>query len=325
MKARLLILTPVAAFNEQLRKALLRTFPDLSIDTAGNAQAAIAALAEVGGLLTIGSAITDELLRSARELSWVQSLGTGVDGIIDRPTLAPNVIVTNARGLFDDSVSECALSLMLALARDIPRLVHNQARRRWDYWTPKLLSGKCVGVVGLGAIGTTLARKCKALGMQVIGISNRTDAPSCDTVYGYDQLLDAVRGVDFLILVAPLNAQTRGLIDRRVLSAMRSSSYLVNLARGAVIVDADLILALGSGTIAGAALDAFIDEPLPPESPLWGLPNVLISPHLGGPNDSHLSRLLPIIERNVAALLEGDAGSMLNQVSRADAPGRSSV
>jgi len=325
MTARLLILTPAASFNEQLRSALLRAFPELSIDVATSAVAAHDLIRDVGALLTIGSTISDDLLRSARALTWIQSLGTGVDGIVDRPTLASQVVVTNARGLFDDAVSECALSLMLALARDLPRLVRNQALRHWDFWTPQLLCGKCVGVVGLGAIGTTLARKCKALGMRVVGISNRAEAPDFDMIFGYERMLDAVRDVDFLVLVAALNRQTREMIDRHVLAAMPASSYLVNLARGAVVVEADLIQALSNRVIAGAALDAFVSEPLPQDSRLWDLPNVLISPHLGGPNDSHLSRLMPIIECNVGAFLRGAAEAMVNRVQRPDAEEGSSV
>ncbi len=319
MSGRVLVLTPVHAFNEQLRSSLRSAFPELSIEIAESALGAEPFMAGVGGLLTIGSALTDKLLRSASTLQWIQSLGTGTDGIIDRPTLPPGVVVTNARGLFDDAVSECALSLMLALARDLPRLVHNQAARRWDFWTPRLLCDKCLGIVGIGAIGTALARKCKALGMRVIGVSNRAHAPGFDAIYGYDQICDAVREVDFLVLVTALNAQTRGLINRPALAAMRASSFLINLARGAVVVEADVIDALRDRTIAGAALDTFVDEPLPSNSPLWALPNVLISPHLGGPNDSHLPRLLPIIEQNVRALLRGDVASMINQVPRADA------
>ena len=316
MVTRLLILTPAVAFNEQLRSALVRIFPDLTIHIAANAGAAMPLIDGTGGLLTIGSAVTDELLQAARELTWIQSLGTGVDGIVDRPMLAPHIAVTNARGLFDDAVSECALALMLALTRDLPQLVRNQAARRWEFWTPRLLSGKCVGVVGLGAIGTTLAHKCKALGMRVIGISSRPHAPSVDAIFSYDGLIDVASRLDFLVLAAALTAQNRGLINSRVLSAMRPSCYLVNVARGAMVVEEDLIEALKSGTIAGAALDAFIQEPLSEDSLLWSAPNLLISPHLAGPNDTNLERVLRIIEQNIRAMQRADRGALINVVPR---------
>jgi D-2-hydroxyacid dehydrogenase (NADP+) len=316
MGPRLLILTPAVPFSEQLRAALIRTFPDLTIHIAESADAALPWIAETEGLLTIGSAVTDELLQAARKLTWIQSLGTGVDGIVDRPVLAPHVAVTNARGLFDDSVSECAVALMLALARDLPRLVHNQAARRWDFWTPRLLSGKCVGVVGLGAIGTMLAHKCNALGMRVIGITSRQEVPGVAVIFPYDQLIDAVGEADFLVLVAALTARNRGLINRRVFSSMRRSCYLVNVARGAMVIEDDLIEALRTRTIAGAALDAFTHEPLPVDSVLWSTPNLLISPHLAGPNDTHLERILGIIEPNIRALQQGDRGALINAVQR---------
>jgi phosphoglycerate dehydrogenase-like enzyme len=314
MSTCLLILTPAVPFSEKLRTALLRTFPDLTIHIADTAEAAMPFIANTDGMLTIGSAITDELLQAARELKWIQSLGTGVDGILDRPTLAPHVAVTNARGLFDDAVSECAVALMLALARDFPRMIRNQTLQRWDFWTPRLLSGKCAGIVGLGAIGTTLAQKCKALGMRVLGISGRRDAPGFEAILPYDQLIDAVREMDFLVLAAALTPQNRGLINRRVMSAMRRSSCLINVARGAMVIEDDLIDALRAGTIAGAALDAFAHEPLPEDSVLWSTPNLLISPHLAGPNDTHLERVLGIIQSNIRALRRGELGELVNAV-----------
>ena len=316
MISRVLILTPATSFSEQLRTMLLSTFPDLRIHLATNADAAMPLIADTEALLTVGSAVTDELLRLATKLTWIQSLGTGTDGIVDRPTLAPNVVVTNARGLFDDAVAECGLALMLALSRDHTSLVLNQAARRWEFWIPRLLSGKCVGIVGLGAIGTSLAFKCKALGMRVVGISARAEAPSFDAILPYDRLIDAAAEFDFLVLVAALTARNRGLINSRVLSAMRRSSYLINLARGAMVIEDDLVEALRTGTIAGAALDAFMYEPLPQDSILWSTPNLLISPHLAGPNDTHLERVRCIIEANIRALQRGDREALLNPVPR---------
>src|SRR3569833_128250 len=153
MGRELLILTPAIGFSEQLQRELAQKFPSLRVHIAPSAAEAMPVIASIHGLLTVGSAITDELLQAAGRLEWIQSLGTGVDGIVDRATLAPQVIVTNARGLFDEAVSECALALMFALARDLPRVVNNKAARRWEHWTPSLLSGKHVGKKKLGAIG----------------------------------------------------------------------------------------------------------------------------------------------------------------------------
>lgn len=314
MTYRVLILTPAVSFSEQLRDALLRRVQDLTVDVAGNTAAALPVIAEADALLTIGSALTDEILAAASRLKWIQSLGTGVDGIVDRPTLRREVRVTNARGLFDDSVSECALALMLALARDLPRIVRNRDARRWEFWIPTLLSSKRVGIVGLGAIGSALARKCKALGMSVVGISNRRSASDCDEIHSYEQLAEIARELDFLVLAAALTSQNRGLIDHRVLAAIRRGSYLVNVARGAMVVEHDLIEALRSGTLAGAALDAFMHEPLPKESPLWSCPNLMISPHLAGPNDTHLGRVLGIIEPNIRAMRRDQPEALINIV-----------
>src|SRR5882757_3153438 len=159
---------------------------------------------------------------------------------------------------------------MLSLARDMPRSAHAQERNAWERWPARLLEGKTVGILGVGLIAEYLAPICKALGMTVIGISGSPrPAPGFDRVVARADLMKVVPEFDFLVALAPLTPQTRGIIGEKVFAAMKPSAYLVNVARGGVVDEPALMVALESDKIAGAALDVFSEEPLPASSPLW--------------------------------------------------------
>jgi phosphoglycerate dehydrogenase-like enzyme len=214
-------------------------------------------------------------------------------------------------------VSEAALALMLALSRELPRMFRNQETHTWERWPSQLLSGHTLGIVGVGQIGEALAIKARALGMHVVGISSALRAAEgFDRMYRRDQLRDAVREIDYLVLLTPHSPDTHHIINEGVLSRMKSGAFLVNVARGGVVNEADLIQALRNNTIRGAALDVFESEPLSPDSELWSLPNVIISPHLGGINTSYPESILPLLERNVSRFLAGRLGEMENIITR---------
>jgi phosphoglycerate dehydrogenase-like enzyme len=153
--------------------------------------------------------------------------------------------------------------------------------------------------------------------MTVVGISSAPRAlPGFDRMEGRERLREAVGGLDFLVLLTPYSPRTQGIIDAAVLAAMKPTAFLVNLARGGVVDEPALIEALERGTIAGASLDVFVSEPLPPAHPFWGMENVLITPHLGGFCDVYAERALPVIKENVRRFLAGDTAHMLNRVQR---------
>jgi D-2-hydroxyacid dehydrogenase (NADP+) len=312
-----LLLTPSqAGIAEQLLDGLASEFPELSIAHARNAVEAAGRIESAEILFTFGAYLSDELLQRAGRLRWIQALGSGMDGIVELPSLRPEVLLTNARGATAHPVSETALALMFALSRDLPQLLRNQRDRVWKRWAPALLRGKCVVIVGLGAIAEALAVKCQALGMRTIGVSRRSAAPGFERILPRSELHTAAALADFLVLLTPYDESTHHLIDATVLSAMRPEAYLVNVARGGVVDEAALIACLQRGAIAGAALDVFAREPLPEDSPLWSLPNVIVSPHMAGLNQSYAADLLPILRHNVRAFLNGDIAAMLNVVHR---------
>jgi D-2-hydroxyacid dehydrogenase (NADP+) len=314
--ARLLILlTFPTQVRDQYRVRLAEKFPQLQIDVVDHYSKAEPFIRSADALLTFGPMLKDEVFRAAERLKWVQALGTGVDGIVDQPSLRDGIVVTNIRGIHGAPVSEAAVMMMLALARGFAESVRNQDRHVWTRWPAQLLDGKTVGIFGVGLIAEALAPKCKALGMTVMGFTSANRAlPGFDSMHGRDELIALAPRLDFLVLLAPYSQEIRHLIDARMFAAMKPTSYLVNLARGGIVDEDALVAALDRGAIAGAALDVFREEPLPAEHPLWTRRNVLVTPHLGGFFDAYPERALPTIEHNMACFLRGDFDGMINVV-----------
>jgi phosphoglycerate dehydrogenase-like enzyme len=268
-------------------------------------------------LLCFSPPMADHVVRDAKKLKWIQALGTGVDNIVDLPSLGKNVLVTNVRGIHGAPVSEATLAYMLSLARDMPRATHEQDKVQWQRWPAQLLTGKTVGILGVGLIAEYLAPICKALGMTTIGITGTPrETKGFDRMVGRDQLIDVASELDFLVALVPLSAETRNIVGRAVFKAMKPTAYLVNVARGGVVDEPALIEALEAGEIAGAALDVFSQEPLPPENPIWKAKNVQIYSHLGGYSLGYEDRAMPTIAGNMACFLEGRPKDMINIVRK---------
>ena len=311
----LILLTLPEKISLQYRDRLRERFPEITVNLVNHHEKAAPYIAEADALITFGAHMADHILEKGRKLKWIQALGTGVDGIIGRPALRKDVVVTNMHGLHGDSMSEAAMLSILGLARSLPRAVRNQTRHAWERWPSHLIKGKTLGIFGVGAIAIELAPRCKAFGMNVIGITSAPrEVPGFDRMLGRDRLLEAVRELDHLLLLTPLTESTRGIVNASVLAAMKPSSFLINLARGGVVDEPALIEALKQGRIAGAALDVFVTEPLPADHPFWDMPNVIITPHLGGFHDEYAAQALPVIEENMRRFLAGDTGNLVNRV-----------
>jgi D-2-hydroxyacid dehydrogenase (NADP+) len=317
MARLLIVLTFPTQIRDQYGLRLRERFPELAIDGVDHYSKVAPFIANADALLTFGPMMKDEVFRAAGRLRWVQALGTGVDGIVDQPSLRPGVVVTNIRGIHGGPVSEAAVMMMLALCRNLAESVRNQERQVWTRWPPQLLEGKIVGIFGVGLIAEALAPKCKALGMTVLGFTSaKRQLPGFDAMHDRSELIVRAGSLDHLVLLAPYSEETHRLIDARVFAAMKPSAYLINLARGGIVDEDALLAALDRGKIAGAALDVFQEEPLPADHPFWSRKNVLITPHLGGFCDVYPERALPTIEHNMACFLRGDFGGMINVVRR---------
>jgi D-2-hydroxyacid dehydrogenase (NADP+) len=311
----LILLTLTPELNNQYRDRLKAKFPELNVDLVDHHSKVGPYIAEADILLTFAPRLSDDVLRAGTNLKWVQALGTGVDNLIDRPVLRKDIIVTNVHGIHGPPVSEAAIGSMLALARNIPRAVRAQDKREWARFPAQLLHNKTVGIFGVGAIAEELAPKCKAFGMRVVGVSSSPrNVAGFDRMYSSADLAKAAGELDFLVLLTPLTDKTRNSVDAKVFAAMKPKSFLVNLARGGVVDEAALVEALRAKRLAGAALDVFNEEPLPPDHPFWDMNNVIITTHQGGFCDVYIDHALPTVETNMRCFLSGNISGMINVV-----------
>jgi D-2-hydroxyacid dehydrogenase (NADP+) len=311
----LILLAMPEPVRNQYRDRMQARFPELNIALVDHHSKVGPHIAEADALLTFAPMLSDQVLQSAKRLKWVQALGTGTDNLIDRPCLREDVVVTNVHGIHGPPVSEAAVAAMLALARGLPRAIRSQEKRQWQRFPAQLLHNKTVGIFGIGAIAEALAPKCKIFGMRVIGISSvPRELPGFDRMHATSALTEVAGELDFFVLLTPLTDKTRNSIDAKVFAAMKPGAFLVNLARGGVVDEPALVEALRGGRIAGAALDVFVEEPLPADHPFWSMDNVIITTHQGGFCDVYIDYAWPTVETNMRRFLDGDIGGMINVV-----------
>ena len=258
---------------------------------------------------------SEEMLRKAKRLKWIQAFTTGTDGLTRLPSLAKDVVVTSGRGVHGPQVSEMALLMMLALGRDLPRILRNQTKVVWERFFQRRIYGKTVVILGVGIIGSDLAARCKAFGMKVIGVTRTPRSlPAFERMMKYEELERAAAEADYLVVIAPYSSQTDKIVDAKVFKAMKPSAYLVNVSRGGVCDEQALLEALRENRIAGAGLDVFAIEPLPAGHPFWHDERVIVTPHISGGSDFSPALLLPMIESNMRCFLEGRLSDMVNIV-----------
>ena len=244
---------------------------------------------------------------SAGSLKWIQSASAGVDRLLFPDLAASHVVLTNARGIYEEAMAEYVLGLMLVMAKGLRGVLERQGRAEWEHRQTERLERKRALVVGTGPIGRAIARDCRALRMSVRGVARTTHPGDADMVeiFGVERLTDAVATADYVVNALPATEETRHVFDREVFAAMSPSARFVNVGRGSTVDEEALITALRSGGIAGAALDVFEDEPLPRDSPLWSLPNVIVSPHMGGDAAGWREAAVELFVRNLERYLTG--------------------
>lgn len=244
---------------------------------------------------------------AADSLRWVHAASAGVNHVLTPEVVASDITVTNSRGVFDEPMAEYVLGLVLALAKDLPTTLTHQRERRWRHRETERLGGRHALVAGTGPIGRAIGRKLGAVGMTVTGLGRvaRSTDPDLGEVLPMSSLNDVLPDADYVVLAAPLTDETRGMIDAKALAAMKPTARLVNVGRGPLVVQDDLVEALSTGRIGGAALDVFVNEPLPGSSPLWHLPNVIVSPHMSGDVVGWRSELVTLFADNLSRYLDG--------------------
>ena len=220
----------------------------------------------------------------ADRLRWVHWAGAGVDAVLFPELVESDVILTNSRGVFDRAMAEYVLGLVLCFAKRFPETTRHQEQQLWQHRLSELISGRRVLVVGVGSIGREIARMLARAGLQVEGVGRRarTDDDDFAAIHAQADLNTVLPEADYVVIVVPLTDETRGFFGAAQLDAMKPTARLINVARGAVLDEAALVEALARGSIAGAALDVTAIEPLPEHSPLWSMPQVIVSPHMSG-------------------------------------------
>lgn len=252
-----------------------------------------------------------ELIASAPRLRWFQQWGAGADWLLRYPEVREkDFVLTNTSGLHAIPISEHILAMMLAMGRRLHYAVRAQSRRTWERpATTDLfeLAGKTMLLLGVGAIGERTAQLASALGMRVWGIRRNPalSVAGVEAMYGPDRLLELLPQADFVVVILPLTEETQGMIGERELRAMRPTAYIINVGRGGVIQEQALIRALQEGWIAGAGLDVFAEEPLPADSPLWDMENVVLTAHYAGLTPHYDARAMEIFLDNLERYVSG--------------------
>lgn len=248
-------------------------------------------------------------LAEAPKLKWIHTCTAGFDWLMVPELAERGLLVTRSGYSLNIAMGEFVIGYMFLMAKNFRHYLKAQGEHRWESIEQEEIAGKTVGIVGAGAVGQEVAKRAVALGMRVIGTKRTPEPqPNFETVLpsNAEGLNVLLRESDFLVLAAPLTPETQGLLGREQFAMMKKSAYLINVARGAMCVEQDLIDALNNGTIAGACIDAFETEPLPADSPLWDLPNVVLTPHCSYRSPLTMTRALEQFKDNLALYLKGE-------------------
>ena len=295
-------------FSERLR----RDFPQLEVVHLPNYDHVMEEIVDAD--IAIAWSLRGEQIKAAGRLRWIHSTAAAVHHLMTPELLASDIVVTNARDVHGPVVAEHAIALAFALAKRLPQSVRYQQQRHWaqrGLWDeqprPRELNGATMTIVGLGAIGAPLARLAKSLGMRVVGVREHPERGSevADAVYGFEKLDEALSAGDFIVLAVPVTPKTRHLMNAERLARLKPDAYLINVGRGVLIEETALLDALRAKSFGGAALDVTTEEPLPPESPLWEMENVLITPHIAGLTEKMWERHYQHYTENLRRFLEG--------------------
>ena len=256
----------------------------------------------------MATAVPAGVLPTMPKLRWAQAMSAGVEGWMALPDLPRALTLTCARGTHKESMPENIIASLFYVAKPVALAVENQKSAKWVHTVPQPLTGKTLGILGLGVIGQEVARIAVALGMRVIGTKRRPAAmENVVEVFPPERTGEVLAQSDFLLLLLPATPETDNFINAERLALMKPTAWLLNFGRGHTINDADLIAAAKAGKIAGALLDVFRQEPLPPEHPFWKADGIIVLPHIGGPHPQRDKFVARLFVDNLRRFLDGEA------------------
>jgi phosphoglycerate dehydrogenase-like enzyme len=256
--------------------------------------------------------VFDRLLGRCPNLIWVHSATAGVERVLTPQALERGLAITNARGVFSDPIAEYVLMWVLAVSRRLPQLLELQRERTWQPLPGREMSDVTIGVVGLGSIGRRVAQLAVKFGSRVVAIRRSSGGESAEGVEGIsevmtpDHLPELMAQSDFVVLALPLTTDTQDLFDARMFANAKPGSWLINVARGALVDERALVRAVRDGTLGGAVLDAFKEEPLPADSELYSTPNIIVTPHTSWSSGRVLDRSIELFCDNLARFAKGE-------------------
>lgn len=266
-------------------------------------------------LLTWGAVDIRPLYQAAPKLKWIHALSAGVEKLTFEELKASNTLLTNSRGIHGIPISEHVLAMMLAFTRGLNLFIRQQSHKQWKRTTVDEIYDKTIGIVGLGSIGREIAKKAKGMGMRVVASKQTiTTELFVDKLYAATDLHELLATADFVVVALPLLKETTNLFTLKEFAVMKPSAYFINIARGAVVNQTDLVTALNQGLIKGAGLDVFEQEPLSETSPLWDMSNVIITPHLAALSPNYMDRAIKLFTDNLSRFIQHK--EMLNVIDK---------
>lgn len=255
-----------------------------------------------------GLCIAEDYCLWDKKLKWIHGLSAGVEGVtLSRIAEIPGLRFTNAKGIHGIPISETVMGYLVSTVRMLPEVKKNQEAHQWRRLIPGEMFGKTVTIIGIGSIGSAIAKRCKAFDMRVIGVKRSyAELPNVDAVYTEEQMDDAIAQGDVVVMVLPATEKTERLFGKEKFAKMKPGALFVNVGRGQTVDTDALIEALRSGRLGGAMLDAMDPEPLPPDHPLWTLENIFISPHMSAQSGLYMDRAFAVFQKHVPEYLSGE-------------------
>lgn len=289
------------------KENLINSYPDLCFHFFKDIEEAREDLLDADILITYGEDLTNEIIKKVECLKWIMVISAGLDEMPFQSIKEKGIFVTNAKGIHKIPMAEYTIAMILQVARQAKKLIENEQSHVWDRRVPMTeLSGKTLGILGAGSIGTQIANYARVFNMKIIGFNR-----SGRKVDGFDEIVtkgaidELLIKSDFIVSVLPSTPETDATLNKHTFKMMKKTATFINIGRGKTVVEKDLMAALNSGEIAHAVLDVFGKEPLRKDHPFWGMNNVTVTPHISGISAQYLPRAIEIFETNLKVFING--------------------